>query len=110
MNIQDLVKKSILSIRDRENTDFQSIGFKGQELKAKVEFGDFRKLGKISEEDIGNKIEDEISFLDVDTLSKVNRGDIIVYDSEIYSIEHFTKAVGLYKIFCTKQNRFGNNR
>lgn len=105
MNPQDLVKNSILALQQRENTDFVEIQHRGNTYKAKVEFGDFRKIDKL---EIGNSIQDQISFLDINiTLLEVERGDAIVYDSMEYKIEHYTKAFGLFKIFCLKESRYG---
>ena len=103
MSPQDLVKDSILALQQMNNTDFVDIQHGGQTYKAKVEYGDFRKIDSL---DIGNVFQDEISFLDIDMLEP-RRGDSVVYDSSTYKIEYFTKAVGLFKIFCLKEDRFG---
>lgn len=107
MKPQDLVKNSILALQQRDNTDFEDIQYKGQTYKAKVEFGDFRKTRSL---EIGGDFEDEISFLDADIATEVQRGDTVVYDSNEYKVEYITKAFGLTKLFCIKETRFGGLR
>jgi hypothetical protein len=73
-----------------------------------VEFGDFRKLQNLV--NTTESLDDEISFLDVDITSDIQRGDVIVYDSQEYQVEFFTKAFGLYKLYCIQRDRFGSMR
>jgi len=106
MNPQNLLKKTMQAEASKESSDFEDISHRGVDLKAKIEYGDFRKISK---SDLGDRdIQDEISFLDV-SVSFVAKGDQITFSGVEYFVEHFTLVIpGVYKIFATKKARTGS--
>jgi len=107
MSPQDLMKITIMAESSHDSTDFEDITYKGATVKAKVVFGDFRKIGKTESKKF-LRIEDEISFLNVIGFTVTNGIDI-VYDGETYYVQTFTQPInGVYNIFCTKKKRVGS--
>ena len=106
MKPQDLLKKTINAEANRKNSDFEDIIHRGKPKRAKIEYGDFRKITK---SDLGDRdIQDEISFLNV-TVDFVAKGDKITYDRVDYYIEFFSKVTtGIYTIFAIKKVRTGS--
>jgi len=108
MSPQDLMKITIQTEANKDNSDFKDITLRKATRKAKVEYGDFRKISK-SELDEKN-LNDEISFLNVE-IPFIARGDEVVFDSVTYIIEHFSPVMkGVYNIFATKKTRTGSKR
>jgi hypothetical protein len=111
MRPQDLLKKTILAQANRTNSDFEDITHRGVTVRAKVEYGDFRKAG---ETDLGDRtLEDEISFLNVSIPSTtlVSRGDEITCGDKTYEISYFSKVISdVYNIFATRKLRSGSMR
>ena len=106
MTPQELLTKTILAESSRDNSDFEDITHRATTKRAKVEYGDFRKIGKA---DLGDQlIQDEISFLNV-IASYVAKGDKIVHLDKTYLVEYFSLVKeGVYNIFARKETRSGN--
>lgn len=108
MTPQELLSLTISNESTKDGTDFQEIVHRGVAKKAKVEYGDFRKATQSTVEI--DQISDEISFLNV-VADVVQRGDDIIFDSQKYNIEHFTKVTNnIYNIFATQKARTGGSR
>lgn len=106
MKPQDLLRKTIEAQATRKNSDFEDFTHRATTLKAKVEYGDFRKISK---SDLGDRdIQDEISFLNV-SVAFVAKGDKVTYRNIDYFIEYFTLVMpGIYNIFAIKKVRTGS--
>lgn len=106
MKPQDLLIKTIKAEANRKNSDFEDITHRAKTIKAKIEYGDFRKTTK---SDLGDRdIQDEISFLNVQ-VDFVAKGDKITYNQVDYSIEYFSLvAKSIYTIFAIKKVRTGS--
>ncbi len=107
MNPQDLLKTTIQAEASKDNSDFEDVTHRTLVRKAKVEYGDFRKVTKSDLED--RDIQDEISFLNMQTSTFLAKGDTLTYDTVEYSVEYFTPVVsGVFNIFATKKTRTGS--
>lgn len=105
MTPQALLATTLSVESTKENTDFVEVVHRGATRKAKVEYGDFRKIGKTDMKD--QYIQDEISFLGMATVS-VSYGDKITYKTVDYAVKHFQPIVdGYYNIFARKKVRTG---
>ncbi len=104
---QDLLKNTIQALAGNENSDFVKVTHRKVVRKAKIEYGDFRNAKKDLLD--GKSLDDEISFLDMET-PFVSRGDDITYNGSIYNVEHFNIVVpGVYKIYAVKTTRFASS-
>ena len=104
---QDILKKTILAVAGNENSDFVDVLHREVIRKAKIEYGDFRNAKNDLLE--GKSLDDEISFLDMET-PFVSRGDDITYNERIYNVEHFSPVVdGIWKIYAIKTTRFASS-
>jgi hypothetical protein len=107
MKPQDLLKTTIQALASNENSGFEEVTHRGNTRKAKIEFGDFRNAQKDNFD--GKSLDDEISFLDMET-PFISRGDDITYDGNIYNVEYFSPVVqGIYKVYAIKTTRFASS-
>lgn len=107
MTPQNLLKKTIQAEASKDSSDFEDVLHRTIVRKAKVEYGDFRKVTKSDLED--RDIQDEISFLNMQTSSFLEKGDVLTYNEIEYSVEYFTPVVtGVFNIFATKKIRTGS--
>lgn len=105
MNPLDMMKKTILAESTKLNSDFVDVLHRGELKKAKVEYGDFRKIDK--SEDNVKFIQDEISFLNMSS-DYLSRGDSIEFDNIVYYIDNFSIVVtGVYNIYAVKKVETG---
>lgn len=108
MNPQDLLKKTILNESSKTGSDFKDIIHRGNTLKAKIEYGDFRKSEQSKDTIKSGYIQDEISFLNVSTAIGVQRGDKVTLDNIDYYIEHYSLVMSdMYNIFAVKKVQTG---
>ena len=107
MTPQDLLKGTIQALASQDSSDFVEVTHRANTRKARVEYGDFRNAQKDNLD--GKSLDDEISFLDMET-PFISRGDDITYDGNIYNVEYFSPVVqGIYKVYAIKTTRFASS-